>query len=174
MKKLIIIYSFIFISLIGCSNLTQNLIRKGEFTIYRGVFEDKFWNTKLRFYRLSWYRELSLFFELLIVNIPKGSPFNNWFSESEKDTVKNCTTFFVTIAYSMDHKKISQRMFINEMEANDLEEVAIVTFAKNLELHPDFDKSALGQYRIRGFCSKTKEINKIYINFPGFNKTNVL
>ncbi len=154
---------------VSCSSLSKQLITHGEFSINSGVYGRASWNDSLYFKRISWFHEFTLLFDMNIAKLTKNSKFKNWLSPNEKDEISSCNEFYVALTYSGNDEKISQRMFLEEMNRVGFKKVLINNFRTHLRLHPDFDKYSLDQYKLYGFCySQEVDLNKIDINLPGF------
>ncbi len=144
---------------------------KGQFVLKNGVFADRTWTEHWTFDRYSWYQEMSLFYDLIIAQIPPQSSFNFWFSEAELKDINSCVDFRVAMIYTLDSKKISHTQFYEQMEFANYQRVDLSNFKKHLQLHPDSTEHSLQLYQIYGFCKKTKDRRQIVVNFPGFVET---
>jgi len=51
--KFIFLKLLIILVLSSCSNMSKNMVQEGEFELVSGVFEEKKWDSTLRFKRLS-------------------------------------------------------------------------------------------------------------------------
>lgn len=160
----------------SCSSLTENIIKKDNFKIKNGRFNNLSWNDSTVFRRSSWYKELTLMFDLYLQKIDSNSPFFNWYSESEQEKIKSCEESYIGISYSIDSKKVSQALFYSEMEKNGFENFPVRGFKDHLKVHPIFDKKNMKLYKINGFClvDKSKYSSQsLIVNFPGFSSTKV-
>ena len=152
------------------SNLSKNLIKNGTFILKGGVKNKKVWKTDLHFNRVSWYHELTLFFDLLHTKLESNSPFNSWLSSSEKEIIEDCTDHLITLSYALDSQKISHKDLVNQLSDHGYKEFILPTFFRNLRLHPDFDQVSFNLYKIHGFCRKGPKKGELFLNFPGFEE----
>jgi hypothetical protein len=171
MIRMCFIFCF-FLILNGCanySNLSKNMVKSGEFNLRGGVQGEKKWEESHIFDRLSWYQELTLYFDLIYTQIGPKSPFYNWFSKSEIRITRKCQELFVVISYSLDSKKISRQNFIEKVRQQGYEEISLPNFEKNLRLHPDYNELSFNLYKIHGFCNKTKKAKRANLVFSGYH-----
>lgn len=170
MRKMI--YNILLICLlIGCSNnISQNSVNITDRKFSGGVYRDITWDETLLFTRVSWYQELTMVYDVLLHRLPKDSKFRQWFSNEELKEIEGCKDFLIGIHYFYDSKRISERMFKDEMNYNRYEEVILNQFSKNVKLHPDYIKWRLQKHKISGFCKKELTDDPLVINFPGFKE----
>jgi len=171
-KNNIIIITLLFLFGVSCSQLSKNIVRKGNFKINHGVSGDEVWKESLDFKRISWLQELSIVYEVLIAKIDKDSPFIAWFSEGEKKSALECPTFYITARYSKDSHKISHPMFQKEMLQNGLKEVSLPNFANSLRLHPNYETENLDLHKINGYCRTSSE--GVRVSFPSFRAVTII
>lgn len=153
--------------------MSKNIVNESDFTFRDGRIADRTWEADLSFERYSWYKELSLILEVFVSEIPKNSPFFDWFSENEKNIINNCQHFVVLLHYVLDSKRISYPELRSEMERNGYQEVMIPHFAKNIQLHPDYESNRLVQHKVKGFCSKKSQNTPIELEFPGYRTVQI-
>ncbi len=158
----------------SCSNLTKNFVKKGEFGFRGGTYHDEKWDDTLTFTRTSWYHDMNLYFETLVVRPVEQSPFTRWFSDNERALISDCSDFFVALTYSLDTDRISQTDFKLEMERNGYRTVTITNFKRNIMLHPDAQTISLSLYSAQGYC-KLKGVpqSTIVVRFPGFLESTI-
>jgi len=150
--------------------LDKNLIKRGQYRIGGGVHNDLKWEDDLFFTRISWFKELTLSFDLLETQIGKESPFYNWFSEDEKEMLNACIDSHVVVTYAWSPMQISRTSFFTAMEAQGYERIAIQTFQKNLQMHPHFARLNIGLYKTHALCRKKISGGKLMLRFPGFKE----
>ena len=138
MKRIISISLILLMA--SCSSLTKNMTKQGEFSIRSGYHKDISWDDSLTFDRYSWYHEWTLHLDVMMAKVDKNSPFYSWFSRSEKGLMNRCQDAYVTMSYHLDPDRISQKMFLEEMEKMGYKKVITPKFARALELHPDHEK----------------------------------
>jgi len=164
--KFIFLKLLIILVLSSCSNMSKNMVQEGEFELVSGVFEEKKWDSTLRFKRLSWYQELNMLFDLLVVPVDANSPFSNWLSEDEKNDFSDCSSKFIALYYHLNTKKISRKSFEKQIKNQGFKNINLNHFKSNLSLHPDFTANHLRLYKLQGLCGLKKVIN---VKFPGFS-----
>lgn len=178
MIRICLIFCF-FLILNGCanySNLSKNMVKEGTFNLRGGVQGEKKWEESHVFDRMSWYQELTLYFDIIYSQIEANSPFYNWFSESERRRTRKCQELFVVISYSLDSNKISSKDFMEQLSQQGYKEISLTNFEKNLRLHPDYGELSFNLYKIHGFCKKAKKGKKTKganLLFPGYHTQNI-
>jgi len=161
--------SLIFLALFSaCSNMSQNLTMGDSSIISGGVFEDREWDETMKFRRMTWFKELSMLFDVRLAELNLDSPFANWMTEDEKKTVRDCGHFLISLSYALDSKRLSQSMYKKQMVKNGYRPIYLPNFSTHLKLHPDYSKSTLKLYRIVGYCSPNIARNEVSISFPGY------
>lgn len=172
--KFQILLLLILSALTSCSNLSKNFVKKGELGFKGGTYHDEKWSETLTFSRTSWYHDMNLYFESLVVRPVEKSPFTRWFSDSERVLISDCSDFFVAITYSLDSDRISQTDFRQELERNGYRTVSIGNFKRNIMLHPDAQNISLDLYTVQGYC-KLKGVpqSTIVVRFPGFLESTI-
>lgn len=167
----VILVLTIFLSLFSCSTQTKNMISTGEQTVKGGVYRNEKWQESLIFKRYSWYKEMTLLFDALIVPVPTDNSFSKWLSDTEKSYSQSCQSALVVVTYFLDSKRLSYTMFKDQMKAAGYEEFSLDQFGKHLKLHPDFETLSLTLYKVQGFCRKGSVLDsKPVIAFPGFSE----
>lgn len=161
-----------FVLLFGCSNLSKNFVKKGEFSIDGGSYKGSSWDEPLYFDRFSWHQELTLMYDLMLTRLDNKSPYNKWFSSKEMELVDSCHDFYIAISYALDAKKISTGMLLDQVKRYGYQQVLIPNFEKNVMLHPNYEKSALKLYEIYGLCRKTSLDKSVAptVLFPNFEE----
>ncbi len=154
----------------SCSNLTKNTVKEGTYLIRNGSFANKQWDDDLVFQRTSWYHELTLQFDLMLVPIAPQSSFNFWFSKVELEDVHKCGDFRVLLAYSLDTKIIPYSMLNEQLEIAGYKKIELSEFKKHLLQHPDSEMNSTKLYQVYGICRDSKDLKQLTINFPGFNE----
>ena len=169
MKKLIPLIMILFY---GCSvnyaNLSTNNVQQSEMVLKGGVAGGEEWRDLFVFKRLSWYHELTLFYDFIYARVDKESKFFNWFSQREKDLFATCEDFLVTLNYAIDESKISRRDVSIQLEAFGYKEISLNQFDKNLKLHPDFESLSFKHYKVTGYCQDKVRPKEVYLTLTGF------
>tara|TARA_R110002072_G_scaffold1989_2_gene16306 strand:- start:32529 stop:33056 length:528 start_codon:yes stop_codon:yes gene_type:complete len=165
-KTILILLTFIFA--FSCTSLSKNSVKKGALVLRGGVYNDKDWNDHLRFERISWYKELSLEFELLIAQVDESSPFYHWFSERELEFQKKYNKCYVMAAYNMNDDHIPQSVLKKQLEDLDFVSFPVVDFARHLKMHPNYESLNLQLYKTYGMCRKPISSKRFVIRLPGF------
>jgi hypothetical protein len=172
MRKITLLICLLLFS--SCSNnISQNAVNTTTREFSGGVYRDIHWNDPLIFERTSWYQELTMVFDVMFHRLAKDSKFRQWFSNEELKEIEGCKDFIVSLHYFYDSKRISDRMFKDEMNLNQYEEIVLNQFARNIKLHPDYIKWRLQKHKIMGFCKKELTGDPIVINFPGFKEVRI-
>ncbi len=165
--------SLLLLVLVSCSTMTKNASMKGDLTLEGGVNGEKRWEENLVFKRASWFKELTMYFDVFYTRIDDSSPFYNWFSQSEKDSLKECVDIIVTSTYAFRARDISKTMFRDEMQKFGYSPITLNTFERNLRMHPDFARYQMGVYSAHAYCRKGMQTRKIVIGFPGFDQVHL-
>jgi hypothetical protein len=153
---------------ISCSNLSKNTVEEGRLLLRNGVYTDKAWKEDLVFQRTSWYRELTLSFDLMLAQVFPQSSFNFWFSKDELDTFVKCADARVVVAYSMDTKEIPYSSLYEQIEKSGFTRFDLPEFKKHLLAHPDSQINGFHLYHVFGICKKNKDLRPLIMNFPGY------
>ncbi len=164
-KKLFLIFLLTF----SCSTLNKNMVKIGTYDISGGVFENLKWDTSLTFKRISWFKELTLTFEIFMTTVTKDSPFYVWFSEDEKRMVESCLDNKIVLTYAWDPMQISREGFYAEVEKLGYERMSIPNFHSHVKMHPNFARINVYLYKTSLICRKKIGDQKLVISFPGFN-----
>lgn len=154
----------------GCSNLSKNMTKTGTFVVRNGNYADKSWKENIMFDRYSWYQEMSLQYDVMMARLAPNSSFNFWFSADELKEVNECGDFRLVLLYTLDSKRIAHSSFFEQAEAANYQRFEIMTFKKQLIMHPDSTENSLNLYQIYGLCKKTKDLKPIILNFPSFQE----
>jgi len=154
----------------ACSNMSKNMVKKGDFLIRSGSYRNTQWSDSLELKRISWFYELTLLYDVMYGKIDKNSKFYNWFSAEEKMRIKYCSDILLSINYSLDSERISHQMFYKHLRDHSYDQIAVPEFSKSLKMHPDYKKLSLSLYKSSVFCKKSKATAPIYINFPNFKE----
>jgi hypothetical protein len=172
--KFILLFSSL-LMLFSCSRLSKNLIKKGEFSVEGGVFEDQKWKDEIILNRHSWYQELTLLFDLLIIPRKELGPFENWFSKEDLYRISECKDLDIVVTYYLDKKRLGPLDFWSNIEKIGGKKVSLVDFSKQLKIHPDFLRNSLNLYQIKGICWENLRTpsTKTPISMPGFSKTDI-
>lgn len=157
-------------TLTSCANLSKNVVREGVFVVRNGVAQDKTWIENLVLKRISWTHELTLQFDLMMVNIPPQSSFNFWFSADELAEASKCGDFRVILAYSLDTKLLPYSILNEQIELAGFKKMDLIQFKKQFNQHPDAEMNSLRLYQLYGICRQSKEVKPMIFNFPGYSE----
>lgn len=141
--------------------------------ILRGGTNGKIlWEDHLVFKRKSWFRELTLYYDLWYAKVESASPFYTWLSESEQRSLSKCRESYWVLAYALDNDKISHTMFREMLKKQGMEEVVLTQVEGHVRVHPDFDGKSLNVYKFMAYCDK-KLVRSVpvQLNVPGFLDT---
>jgi len=159
---------FILLLIFSCSTMTKNLFVKGSFSLRGGRKHEVQWQDSLVFKRASWYKELTMYFDVAYTHIDAKSPFYNWFSNNEKEELKDCIDIIITAEYAFRPRDISKGMFKKEVLRFGYESFVVNDFERNLRMHPDFSRFQTGVYSTHAFCRRGMLSRAVAITFPGF------
>lgn len=161
------VFVFFLMILGSCSSTTKNMIKQGELTLTGGVYKDKEWSDALVFERISWFRELTLVYDVLYVPLKKESPFYMWMSESEKNKVASCSELNLYLNYTIDSRKVSHKEIMKQLKKQGYEEILIPDFVSNFKMHPNHEYLSLQVYNIKAIC-RDQVGERPQIVVPGF------
>ncbi len=160
---------FLSVFALSCSTLNKNMTKKGSYTLGGGVYKDQRWSDDLDFTRVSWFKELTLTFDIFYTKIEKSSPFYQWFSDDEKKMVESCLDNYVILTYAWDPMQISREGFFAEIEKKGYERLSIPNFHQNVKMHPNFARINVYLYKTNLICRRGLKKEELVISFPGFN-----
>ena len=163
--------SLCLIFVFSCSNLEKNMVKNGDLIIKGGVFQSQEWNDNLKFTRYSWYKELTLVFDLLLTKLDHKTPFYAWLSNSEKEALAQCRESMVVVTYVWDPDKINRGMFFEQTERLGYERLSLPNFKRHLKMHPNYEALSLQLYNIEALCKKQSSTEQFAIRFPGYKET---
>lgn len=165
MKKLL----FVLLLASSCSTLNKNMVKEGTYDIKGGVYKNMKWDDSLTFKRISWFKELTLTFDIFMTQVKKEAPFYQWFSDDEKKLVESCLDSKVVLTYAWDPMQISREGFFAEAEKLGFERLSIPNFHSNVKMHPNFARINVYLYKTSLLCRKRIGGEALAITFPGFN-----
>lgn len=152
----------------SCGTVTKNTISQGDYELSTGHLGQKVWDTDLVFNRTSWFRELSMVYDLYLTKVDPKDPFFAWFSQDEKNKISTCSSFYVSLSYSLDNRLVSHSFVEDRLGKLGLKPMNIHNFALHLKMHPDFLRNSLNLYKIQGFCKQGLFASKkLPIQLPG-------
>lgn len=155
----------------SCSHLSENLNKRGEVRLKGGYYGSAKWSDDLTFKRISWYKGLTLSFDLLHTKIDRSSRFYQWFSTSEKDSLARCKEYYIVAAYAHDDRLVSISDFISAANKSGYDHFNLSQFADYLKMHPDAGNLATNSYKFYGLCLRSaSDGDYIRIQFPGFKE----
>jgi hypothetical protein len=161
------------LSLLGCSAVSktrkENQIQFGSVRYFGGVAKNEKWNDILEFQRVSWYQNLTLFYDVLAVELKTTSPFSKWLSEREVKEISQCSKFLVLMLYSTIPVKIAHSDFYTQVEAQGWKKIYIDDFGKSISTHPTHGDWRLQNYKVIGICHQSMNVGHIDLSFPSFN-----
>ena len=146
------------------------MFKEGAFQLKGGQFIARKTEEKIFFKRYSWYKELSLSFDLLIGEVEKESSFYSWISEDMKDELKKCKKLLVSFIYYPDKYKNLFELVSSNLDRKGLNKISLIKLEENLKMHPDLDQFFSHNYIYQSFCSKEKQYKSLMIQLPGFER----
>ncbi len=173
MKKTFL--ALLVLAILACGHLNQNFVKKGIFSFDGGKYKGQTWSDQLTFDRYTWYRQISMMYDLLWYKVDPTSPFYVWFSDNEKQKISECARFYVTVIYSYvaNNGGISHREFYDQMALNQLEEYALVDFNRELRSHPEYTRWVMKSHKVTGFCDRGTTNEPILIQFPSQDRLSI-
>ena len=153
--------------LLGCSSLNRNKVAEGSVNFRGGISHSREWSESLNFKRYSWFKGLTLVFDLLVAPLPPDSPFYHWASPGERGALQSCHKVLIVLNYNQGHPRATQGMFVQQMEKSGHTKVGLPNFGKHLKMHPGYNESGLQLYRSYALCAKSEPLPSS-IHFPGF------
>jgi hypothetical protein len=156
--------------------MTQNKVSSGDAAIVGGVYQEKQWEDKLSFKRVSWFYGAVMYYDAYLTYLAEDSPFFAWIGEGSKQELTNCQKILIAMVYSSSSKKIGHATFIEQMNRQGLYEVNLLNFSQNMRVHPDFRAWNLNHYKVKGFCENKNSVQagqNLSFNFPGFKAVRV-
>lgn len=165
-----VIFLLVFFVLSSCAHRGKTIISEGDWYLKGGQFSSYEWKDSLKFERVSWYKELTLIYDVMYVRLTKTSPFYDWLSNSEKSTLAACKDSYVVLQYSFDNKKVSHGMFTESAKNSGFNKVSLTGFNSQLKLHAQYEADSLNLYKANAYCQKEAGPmgDKLTLVFPGF------
>lgn len=159
---------FLVFLMVGCSSLTSRRpIYETDISIRGGQFQDKEWEEKLKFKRVSWFKDATVTHEVLLTKLAADSKFANWL-ESDKKYLSQCSEFYVGIIYADINAAQGQSYLVSQLEKSNLKEVSILSFSSHIKAHQNFMDWKLIRHKVIGLCRTQASLSKMTINIPGF------
>lgn len=157
----------------SCSHLSNNLVSRDNFYISSGRHEDKKWEDQWKGKRISWFRELTLFSDIMLFPLEEQSPFFAWVDESTRETIKKCESAYLAIFYTFDSDIFSQVNFKEELlRDNQVSLFSVSRIKSYFKGHAAYDDNNFRVYRFTGICRKTAD--SLTLAIPGFNREKLL
>ncbi|ATH08834.1 hypothetical protein BIY24_13020 [Halobacteriovorax marinus] len=166
MKKIILLLAFLITS---CSLTGRNLVQENEFELAGGSKGEKVWKDELKMKRISWYQEMTMVFDVLMGEVTESSPFYNWFSTSEKVSLKRCEKSYLAIYYSSASEVISKKSFLKQAKAQGYDQFILNDFTSALKLHPQYIANSFQLYDVAILCSTSSLNSPLKVEFPNFS-----
>jgi hypothetical protein len=152
----------------SCALTGKNLVQTEDFEIYGGAVSGHEWDEVLTFKRASWYLEMTMIFDVLYSELNKDSKFYNWFSTSEKVTLKKCRKSYITLFYAKNSDRVSKQDFLKQAKATGLDQIIVNDFKKAFKLHPQYIANSFQLYDVSVFCRRDNREVPLKIEFPNF------
>ncbi len=152
---------------LGCSSLNRNKVARGSVNFQGGISHSQEWSESLNFKRYSWFKELTLVFDLLVAPLPLDSPFYHWALPGEKSALQSCHKALIVLNYNQGHPRATQGIFVQQMEKSGYSKMGLPNFSRHLKMHPAYSESGLQLYRAYALCAKSEPLPS-NIHFPGF------
>ncbi|WP_372654001.1 hypothetical protein [Halobacteriovorax sp.] len=165
MKKIILLIAILTSS---CSLTGRNIVQENDFELTGGSVGEKIWKDDLELKRISWYQEMTMVFDVLLGEISEESPFYNWFSTSEKVSLKQCSNSYLALYYSSSSNVITKRSFLKQAKDQGYDQFVMNNFASALKLHPQYVTNSFQLYDVAILCSKSKREGPLRIEFANY------
>lgn len=165
MKKILLILALLSSS---CSLTGRNLVQENNFELAGGSIGSVSWDDELELKRFSWYQEMTMVFDVLIGEITPDSKFYNWFSTSEKVSLKRCSKSYLALYYSSASEVISKKSFLKQVKEQGLDQFILNDFTSALKLHPQYISNSFQLYDVAVLCSKDNLASTFSFEFPNF------
>ena len=155
--------------MLSCSALTISTIKEGELVIDEGRLNNLTWSEDLRFKRTSWYYELTLLYDFLLVELPVHSNYRRWFTSSESINANSCARYYVAGVYTSRDQRVSPNDIWREFDTSKLKFMNVNGFYRNLSFTEKFVTNSFDLYKFWGICvNDSSDIIKLKIAFPGY------
>lgn len=166
MKSLSLFAIFIF-GFSCSSSRTRNRVYTSELAFKGGVYKAQEWSNSLNFKRISWFRDSSIVYEILVAKLDKESPFISWL-EKDKAEIDRCDEFYVGIYYADLNAPHGSFMIPSQLKAAGLEERSILDFSDQVKAHENYKDWNLEKHRVRGFCKRKGTNTETIVTIPGY------
>ena len=145
---------------------------RSTFDLNDGHFNGEIKKTKLSFDSFSWYKELSLFYDIKLAPMTPQWPHFQWLSPSSQERVRKCKRFYVAFLYSKSPKYISHAFVRERIKEQGGQWQLISSFVQSLKMHPDYESTSLRAYRVRGLCL-AQAAKEVVLAIPGYPVVNI-
>ncbi len=153
--------------------LSKNEVLKSNFKLVGGVGARRVWDDSLNFKRISWYKETSLVFDILLAPISEQSPFYSWFSTTEQEQLRECKQAYIYLDYTLDSKFLSRTDVRDQLRQQGFRPVVVTNFVRELKNHPQYRRNNLSYYRVMGLC-RVSSSSGMKVKLPGFALVEIL
>ncbi len=171
MKKLILLFAFLLTT--SCSLTGRNIVQENDFELTGGSVGEKVWKNDLKLKRISWYQEMTMVFDVLLGEISNESPFYNWFSTSEKISLKQCSKSYLALYYSSSSDVISKKRFLKQVKLQGYEQFIMNDFQSALRLHPQYVSNSFQLYDVAILCAKSEIEGPLKLEFPNYRTISI-
>jgi hypothetical protein len=144
-------------------------------TVKDGVSGSDHWKEDLIFYRMSWFHDVTLFYEVNTASFSPKSAYVAWFSPDEqKKIVSKCKQILLLVDYFYESRHVNAVYLKDELKQMGMEELSSPIFDKNLINNDDFSPLASRSYKNTVFCNPIKPLKFIELTVPGFMQSKVI
>lgn len=155
------------ITLVSCASSRKN-IAESEIVLKGGVYQNKSWDDKLNFKRISWYNEATMEYDVLIHKMSSDSKFANWLG-SDKKQLEKCSEYYIGLLYADINKSQGIPLLTAQFSNLGFDQQSIMDFSDNLKAHPNYKDWRLFEYKIYGFCKNKDSGKDLVISIPGYH-----
>jgi hypothetical protein len=159
---------------ISCStNGTRRPIHQSEITLSGGSYGGESWKEKIKFNRISWFRDANLSHEVLTAKLTGNSKFSNWMG-SDKLQLSSCQEFQIALLYADVNSTLGTSYLLSQLTKGGYNQISILDFSQEIKSHPNYKDWKLNRHKVYGLCLKDgKGNNSVEIAIPGFKNTKV-
>lgn len=172
MKQTGVFFLLISALIVSCGHMSKNTVKSGDVIIQGGRFEKDEWSDPLNFKRYSWFQELTLVYDLLIVPDSKLGPFKKWISKDMATEVAKCSHFALALTYHLEDEKFPKSFLSSQIFKKGVKRLSMKKWSQHLRSHPNYTGPSLGLYKVEGICFDQKT-TKMSISIPNFGPVDV-
>ncbi|MCO4754225.1 MAG: hypothetical protein KC478_07070 [Bacteriovoracaceae bacterium] len=152
----------------------QNRVQTNEVIVPGGVYKDKTWDDRLNFKKVSFFQGANIYYEILIGEVEKGSPFYSWMGNNENQALA-CDEFYVVMLYRNPTKDINHASVVEQLRGPNREIIEIPSFKRNFQEHFIASEMNFKGHVVKGLCDRSMgKLDELSIFIPGFEQRDIL